>query len=88
MEFFNVGLLVAVATPVVVVVVMNVLLAMGGENGTLLFPSLRGYPTVLDPQLLAVAAPDAKVQPAVRVVPSPVNAGYDESDELLARQAA
>ena len=88
MEFFNVGLLVAVATPVAVVVVMNVLLALGGEKGTLLLPSLRGYPTVLDPQVLAVAAPEVKVEPAVRVVRTPVTAGYDEADELFARQAA
>ena len=88
MEFFNVGLLVAVATPVVVVVVINVLLAMGGESGTLLLPSLRGYPTVVDPQILAIAEPEAKVEPAVRVVAAPVAAGYDESDELLTRQAA
>jgi hypothetical protein len=88
MEFFNVGLLVAVATPVAVVVVMNALLALGGESGTLLLPTLRAYPAVLDPQSLAVAAPEVRAEPVVRVVRSPVTAGYDESDELFARQAA
>ncbi len=40
MEFFNeYGLLVAVATPVLVIVVLQVYLFVAGERGTLLLPS-------------------------------------------------
>src|SRR5262249_19242471 len=47
MEFFSeYGLLVAVATPVVVVVALQVYLFLAGEHGTLLLPSLRPYETV------------------------------------------
>ena len=88
MEFFNVGLLVAVATPVAVVVVMNVMLALAGEQGTLLLPTVRDYPTVLDPQSLVVATPEVAAKPAVRVVRPAAVVGYDEADELVARQAA
>lgn len=35
------SLLVVVAAPVVVIVVMNACLALSGEEGTLLFPSLK-----------------------------------------------
>ena len=72
MEFFNVGLLVAVATPVAVVVVMNALLALGGEKGTLLLPSLRGFPPVLEPQTLAVAQELQATPAVVRAVRAPV----------------
>ena len=38
------SLLIAVTLPVAVVAVTNLLLALTGESGTLLLPSLRGYP--------------------------------------------
>ena len=43
MEFFReYALLVAVATPVLVIVAMQVYLFIAGERGTLLLPSLAG----------------------------------------------
>ena len=49
MEFLHeYSLLIAVALPVAVVVVINLLLALTGESGTLLLPSLRGYPPGVD----------------------------------------
>ena len=41
--FTEYGLLVAVATPVAVVVALQVFLFIAGESGTLLLPSLRPY---------------------------------------------
>ena len=88
MEFINeYGLLIAVATPVGAIACINLLLAFAGERGTLLFPSLRPYPSVLEqaPAAVEVAAP----QPAVVRAQRPaVTAGFDEADEMLARQAA
>jgi len=47
MEVFNeYSLLIAVAMPVVVIVGINLILALTGETGTLLLPSLRGYPAI------------------------------------------
>ena len=67
MEVFNeYSLLIAIATPVVVVVLVNVLLAVTGESGTLLLPSLRGYPAIEVPR--AEAAPEATA-PAVEDEP-------------------
>jgi hypothetical protein len=94
MEFITeYGLLVAVATPVGVIALINVLLAIGGEKGTLLLPSLRGYPAVL-PEAQGMARAEQPVvdcaveaKPA-RVVREPVAAGFDEADEMLVRQAA
>jgi len=89
MEFINeFGLLIAVATPVGVIALINVLLAMGGERGTLLLPSLRSYPAVLEPQAPITAKMQAAKPEAARPVRKPVVAGYDEADELLVRQAA
>ena len=92
MEFINeYGLLVAIATPVAVVGIINVLLAFGGEAGTLLLPSLEAYPAVLDSQPAASEAARAEVSElpvAHRAAPAPVVSGFDEADEMLARQAA
>ena len=92
MEFINeYGLLVAIATPVAVVGIINVLLAFGGETGTLLLPSLKAYPKVLDSQAATVEVARAEVaelQVARRAAPAPVTSGFEEADEMLARQAA
>ena len=92
MEFFNeYGLLIAVAAPATVIVLINVVLAFGGEKGTLLFPTLGGYPKVLaeDEQASVAMAEEPSIPPAPARQPRPaVTAGYDEADELLARQAA
>jgi hypothetical protein len=44
--FREYALLIAVATPVAVVVLMNLYLVLRGESGTLLLPSLRRYPKI------------------------------------------
>ena len=95
MEFISeYGLLVAVATPVGVLVLINVLLAIGGESGTLLLPSLKPYPSVLAQGAMAAAAePAVMAEPAPQLPPrtpvrAPITVGFDESDEMLARQAA
>lgn len=98
MEFLNeYGLLIAIATPVGAVALVNVLLALGGERGTLLLPSLRPYPSVAAQASIVIAEPEAGEQPApaaamqpaaARPARTPVTAGFDEADELLARQAA
>ena len=61
------ALLVAVALPVAVVGVINLVLAVTGESGTLLLPSLRGYPSIEMPQV--ETAPEALV-PEVAAVPA------------------
>ena len=59
MEFLHeYSLLVAVALPVAVVVIINILLALTGESGTLLLPSIRGYPVSRDLPLIE-ATPEA-----------------------------
>ena len=89
MEFINeFGLLIAVATPVGLIALINVLLAIGGERGTLLLPSLRPYPAVLEPQAAVVVTDDAAKAEVARPARQPVVAGFDEADELLVRQAA
>lgn len=92
MEFINeYGLLVAIATPVAVVAIINVMLAFGGESGTLLLPTLKDYPAVLEQDAAVVAAAPAEVADLVQARSaerSPVQMGFDEADELLARQAA
>ena len=92
MEFINeYGLLVAVATPVAVIGLINVVLALAGESGTLLLPSLKGYPPVLEQAATVVAPVQADVaeptQPR-RSQRAPLDTGFDEADEMLARQAA
>lgn len=54
MEFMHeYGLLIAVALPIGVVAVLNVALALSGESGTLLWPSLRRLPSVALPEAQA-----------------------------------
>jgi hypothetical protein len=98
MEFINeYGLLIAIATPVGAVALVNVLLALSGEHGTLLLPSLRPYPSVTSQSAIVVAEPEANEPPApaaaaqpaaARPARTPVTAGFDEADEMMARQAA
>jgi hypothetical protein len=60
------ALLVAVATPVAMVAVMNVVLALTGERDALLLPVLRAYPA-LEIDAVAEAAPapaPAALEPA------------------------
>lgn len=86
MEFMNeYGLLIAVALPAAAIVAINVALALGGERGTLLLPSLKPYPTVFIPVQEAAAAPTVA---EVARTPRPVCEGFDEIDERLARHAA
>lgn len=52
MEFLNeYSLLVVVALPIAIVAGLNLVLGMTGESGTLLLPSLRGYPAVEIPRV-------------------------------------
>ena len=87
MDFMNeYGLLIAIATPVLVLALINVLLALGGEAGTLLLPSLRAYPPVLDE-----ARADAVTEPQPRAESAAPRATRDrvpDAEELLAREAA
>ena len=70
MELFNeYSLLIAVAVPVVVIAGINLVLALTGESGTLLLPSLRGYPAIEIPRVEAApeaAAPAAAEEAADR----------------------
>jgi hypothetical protein len=88
MDFMNeYGLLVAIATPVLVLALINVLLALGGEAGTLLLPSLRAYPPVLDEApAVAMTEPQPRAESAARRASrDPVTA---DAEVLLAREAA
>ena len=57
--FNEYALLVAVATPVVVMVGLNVYLAMREETGALLLPSLRAFPSI-------------EIEKSVEAAPAPV----------------
>ena len=58
--------LIALLSPVLVLAGLNVWLKVKGEEGTLLFPSRRPYPTVALPQLARpVAAEEAEVEDQV-----------------------
>lgn len=58
MELLNeYSLLVVVALPVAITAGINVALALSGESGTLLLPSLRPYPKIEIPRI--EAAPEA-----------------------------
>ena len=63
MELLNeYSLLIVVAAPVAIIAAINLVLAMTGESGTLLLPSLRGYPAIEIPRVEATpdaAAPEA-----------------------------
>ena len=88
MGFMNeYGLLIAIATPVAAVALINALLALGGETGTLLLPSLRPYPTLMVEAPAMEAAPVEAPVPARRAAPT-VTASADDAEELLAHQAA
>ena len=78
MFMFEYSLLVAVALPVAVVLAINAILALSGEKGTLLLPSLGGYPPVEIPAIDAAIEP---VRQVASVEDTPVHA-----EEL--RQAA
>lgn len=65
MEFVReYGLLIAVALPCAVIFAINVLLALTGERGTLLLPSLRPYPPIDTAALEPVAEACAAEAPA------------------------
>lgn len=58
MDFINeYALLIVVALPVAIVAGLNVVLAMSGESGTLLLPSLKPFPSINIPE--AEATPEA-----------------------------
>jgi hypothetical protein len=61
MELNELAFLAAFLLPVAVLGAINLLLALSGESGTLLLPSLRGYPKV---ELEGAAAPAAEPVPA------------------------
>ncbi len=68
MEFLNeYSLAFAVALPVGIIAGLNVILAITGESGTLLLPSLRGYPAIeiprveATPEIVAAQSVDAAV---------------------------
>ena len=61
MEFLNeYSLLIVVAAPVAIIAGINLVLAMTGESGTLLLPSLRGYPAI---EILRVETTPQAVNP-------------------------
>lgn len=52
MDFFHeYALLIAIALPVVVIVLIDLALALTGERGTLLLPSLGPFPSVPMPEI-------------------------------------
>lgn len=59
--------LAAFLSPVAVLLAMNLWLVALGEEGSLLFPSLRPYPVVLPPKRAEATspAPLAKARPAI-----------------------
>ena len=69
--------LLAAAAPILVIAVMNVCLALQGERDTLLFPSLRAFPTHEPAELADV--------PGTVTVPAAI--AHCANDEL-AREAA
>jgi len=74
--FTEYGLLIAVATPVTVVVALQVYLFVAGERGTLLLPSLRPYESIaLEPASNALPETEA---------PRTVFAEVESSPERLA----
>lgn len=62
MELNEYALLAAFLFPVLVLGAINLLLALSGESGTLLLPSLRGYPKVELEEAVAPAAEPAQMQ--------------------------
>ncbi|HEY2628328.1 MAG TPA: hypothetical protein VGI57_04340 [Usitatibacter sp.] len=76
MEFIHeYALLVAVATPVLVIVGLQVYLFVAGERGTLLLPSLKPFPAI------AIEAPRAE---AASVIEARTVFEASERDERLA----
>lgn len=74
MEFIHeYSLLFVVALPVAIVAGINLVLGLTGESGTLLLPSLRGYPAIEVPRV--EATPEAA---AVDPVAAGDPAGHDE----------
>lgn len=70
MELLNeYSLLIVVALPVAIVTVINLVLAMTGESGTLLLPSLRGYPAIEIPRI--EVTPEAATPEVVDAAVSP-----------------
>jgi hypothetical protein len=84
--FQDYGLLIAVATPVAVVVAMQALLFISGERGTLLLPSLRPFESIMprrtDDQF-PVAAPAC--EPIVEADPARAERAVASNEE---REAA
>jgi hypothetical protein len=77
MEFFReYALLVAVATPVLVIVAMQVYLFATGERGTLLLPSHRAFEAIT---LKTAAKPEAAIE---SVPPRTVHSANSEHDAL------
>ena len=70
MELLNeYSLLIVVAAPVAIIAGINLVLAMTGESGTLLLPSLRGYPAIETPRV--EATPDAVAPEAGEAAETP-----------------
>lgn len=69
------ALLVVVALPVAIVAGLNVILAVSGESGTLLLPSLKPFPSV-DFAVAVESTPE--VAPVATDIPS---ANYEEFRE-------
>jgi len=74
------SLLIAVATPVLVIVAIQVWLFMKGERGTLLLPSLRPFPSVAIEKVVEVHVPIA--------VPTVVRDSVEEGLAKVGRVAA
>jgi hypothetical protein len=81
MEFFReYALLIAVATPVLVIAGLQAYLFLAGESGTLLLPSLKPFPSVaIEPE--PEAAAPAMIETEARTVAAASN---DHHDQLAA----
>lgn len=72
--FQEYGLLIAVATPVVVIVAMQAVLFIAGERDTLLFPSMRSFESIAISEGQPIATP----------VPTPMVVETDSRGHRLA----
>jgi hypothetical protein len=96
MSFFQeYALLFVVATPVAVVVLMQVALWLSGERDTLLLPVLTRYPSVWSEAEIAKRAPHAQaIEPvpqeelATALADTPAGVSEASANESLVRKAA
>jgi hypothetical protein len=78
MEALNLSLLFAICVPVAAVAALNVWLALKGERGTLLLPSLGGFESKSYSTLVLSAAAAAKARARAEEKANRIDAANDE----------